>query len=97
MRRSWLATLATCILATTATCSAAAAEVKVLIITGDEVSAHKWRETAPFLKELLSRAGNKVDVTEMPAKDLTPDNLARYDVLLLNYRNTPQLDFCNDT
>jgi type 1 glutamine amidotransferase len=65
-----------------------ARQVKVLIITGDEY--HKWRETAPFLKELLSKAGHTVDVTEAPSRDLTPDNLARYDVLLLNYRDTPK-------
>jgi uncharacterized protein len=90
MRRIWLATLAALVLATAATCPAESKEVKILIITGDEVSAHKWRETAPFLKDLLTRAGDKVDVTEAPSKDLTPENLARYDVLLLNYRNTPQ-------
>jgi type 1 glutamine amidotransferase len=61
--------------------------VKVLIITGDH--GHKWKETTPFLKELLTKAGMKVDVTETPAKDLTSENLAKYDVLFLNYRNTP--------
>lgn len=63
------------------------AAVKVLIITGDH--GHKWKETTPFLKELLTKAGHKVDVTEAPSKDLTSDNLAKYDVLVLNYRNTP--------
>jgi type 1 glutamine amidotransferase len=29
-----------------------------------------------------------VDVTETPAKDLTPENLAKYDVYLLNYKDT---------
>jgi len=62
--------------------------VKVLIITGDH--GHNWKETTPFLKQLLTRAGHKVDVTESPSKDLTRANLAKYDVLLLNYRNTPQ-------
>jgi type 1 glutamine amidotransferase len=61
--------------------------VNVLIITGDH--GHKWRETTPFLKELLTKAGHHVDVTETPSKDLTPANLAKYDALLLNYRNTP--------
>src|SRR3984893_10784088 len=68
------------------TLGAEAKEVKVLIITGDH--GHKWKETTPFLKEVLAKAGHKVDVTETPAKDLTPANLAKYDVLLLNYRNT---------
>jgi type 1 glutamine amidotransferase len=63
-----------------------AAEVKVLIITGDH--GHNWKETTPYLKEMLTKAGHKVDVTETPAKDLTDDNLGKYDVLLLNYRNT---------
>jgi type 1 glutamine amidotransferase len=89
MRRFGLGTLATLLLAAAAG-TAPAKEVKVLIITGDEVSAHKWRETAPFLKDLLTKAGDKVEITETPGKDLTPENLARYDVLLLNYRNTPQ-------
>ena len=71
-----------------ASAGAQAREVKVLIITGDH--GHKWRETTPFLRDLLIKAGHKVDVTETPGKDLTPANLARYDVLLLNYRNTPK-------
>jgi type 1 glutamine amidotransferase len=62
--------------------------VKVLIITGDH--GHNWKQTTPFLKELLTKAGHKVDVTESPSKALTADNLAKYDVLLLNYRNTPK-------
>jgi type 1 glutamine amidotransferase len=68
------------------TCDIQAKEIKILIITGDEY--HKWRETAPFIKELLTKAGHKVDITETPSKDLTPDNLAKYDVFVLNYRNT---------
>lgn len=62
--------------------------IRVLIITGDH--GHAWRETTPFLKELLTKAGHHVDVTEKPGKDLTPENLAKYDVLVLNYRNTPK-------
>jgi uncharacterized protein len=67
---------------------AAAADkpIKVLIITGDH--GHAWKETTPYLKDLLAGAGMSVDVTETPAKDLTADNLAKYDVLLLNYRDT---------
>jgi type 1 glutamine amidotransferase len=66
----------------------AAEPVKVLIITGDH--GHDWKATTPFLKELLVKAGHAVDVTESPSKDLTADNLKKYDVLLLNYRNTPK-------
>jgi type 1 glutamine amidotransferase len=60
--------------------------VRVLIITGDH--GHAWKETTPYLKDLLTGAGMKVDVTETPARDLTPDNLGKYDVLLLNYKDT---------
>lgn len=87
MRRAFLASF----LATALTLTATAADrepVKVLIITGDNVSAHKWKETTAFIKDLLGKAGMKVDATETPGKDLTPDNLGKYDVLLLNYRDT---------
>ncbi len=67
---------------------AAAAPIKVLIITGDH--GHNWKETTPFLKEMLTKAGHEVDLTERPRVDLISANLARYDVLLLNYRNTPR-------
>jgi type 1 glutamine amidotransferase len=61
-------------------------EIKVLIITGDH--GHDWKATTPFIRDFLSKAGMKVDVTETPHKDLTADNLAKYDVLLLNYKDT---------
>ena len=64
----------------------AAEPARVLIITGDH--GHKWQETTPFLRDVLASAGMSVDVTEAPAKDLTADNLAKYDVLLLNYKDT---------
>ncbi len=60
--------------------------IKVLIVTGDH--GHAWKETTPFLKELLSKAGMQVAVTETPGTDLTPDNLAKYDVFVLNYKDT---------
>lgn len=62
------------------------APVRVLIITGDH--GHAWKETTPYLKEILTKAGMAVDVTETPSKDLTAANLGRYDVLLLNYKDT---------
>jgi len=65
--------------------------IKLLIITGDNVGAHKWKETTALLKDFLGEGGRvQVDVTTTPSKDLTDENLARYDALLLNYRETPQ-------
>src|SRR5712691_114226 len=86
--RTLLAMMTGLLLAAGASFGAEKKPIQVLIITGDH--GHKWKETTPFLKEVLTKAGDKVDVTETPAKDLTPANLAKYDVLLLNYRNTAQ-------
>ena len=60
--------------------------VKCLMITGDH--GHDWKATTPVIKDFLSQTGRiSVDVTETPAKDLTPENLAGYDTLLLNYQD----------
>jgi type 1 glutamine amidotransferase len=73
--------------------------IRVLIITGDH-AYHDWKATTPFLKDLLTKAKMDVDVTETPAKDLTPDNPAKYDVFLLNYRDskngTPETRWSED-
>jgi type 1 glutamine amidotransferase len=63
--------------------------IKLLIITGDH--GHKWQDTTKALQDFLG-AGDRfaVDVTTTPSKDLTDDNLAKYDVLLLNYKDTPK-------
>ena len=66
-----------------------AAPVKVLIITGDH--GHAWKDTTSRLSEILaSGARIKVDVTTTPSKDLTDENLSKFDVLLLNYKDTPK-------
>jgi type 1 glutamine amidotransferase len=85
-RRTFLAGVLTTLALTLPALAADKEPIKVLIITGDH--GHDWRKTTPFLKDLLTRAGMKVDVTETPAKDLTSANLARYDVFLLNYKDT---------
>jgi type 1 glutamine amidotransferase len=89
MRRMFVASAAALlVLAVTGLAADDKKEIKILIITGDQVSAHKWKETTPFIRDFLTKAGMKVDVTETPRKDLTADNLAKYDVLLLNYKDT---------
>jgi uncharacterized protein len=62
--------------------------IKLLIITGDH--GHDWKATTAYFKEFLPKDRISVDVTETPGKDLTVDNLKKYDVLLLNYRDTPK-------
>jgi sialate O-acetylesterase len=67
--------------------AAQSAPVKVLVITGDH--GHAWKDTTKILSDVLGAGGHcKVDVTTTPSKDLTDDNLAKYDVLLLNYKDT---------
>jgi len=66
-----------------------AAPIKLLIITGDH--GHAWKDTTRILGDVLGAGGRvKVDVTTTPSKDLTDLNLANYDVLLLNYKDTPR-------
>ena len=84
-------------LATLAPALAVAADdprpVKLLIITGDEVGAHDWKATTQAMRDFLSAQGRiNVEVTETPAKDLTDENLSKYDAFLLNYRETKPTD-----
>lgn len=62
--------------------------IKLLIITGDH--GHDWKATTAYFNEFLPKDSIAVSVTETPGKDLTPDNLKQYDVLLLNYKDTPK-------
>jgi type 1 glutamine amidotransferase len=65
--------------------------IKALIITGDNVKAHDWKGTTESLRGILSAQGlANVEVTSAPSRDLTGENLSKYDVLVLNYANTPQ-------
>lgn len=79
---------------------AAEGPIKVLIITGDTHPAHNWKATTPVLKDQLTLPGKvEVDVTTTPARDLTDENLAKYDVLLLNYKDqtpSPETTWSDD-
>src|SRR5581483_1826896 len=86
MRRRFLLSLATALLLTLPTSAQAPKPIKCLIITGDHST--NWKESTAILKDILTQHKIDVDVTTTPAKDLTKENLARYDVFLLNYRDT---------
>jgi type 1 glutamine amidotransferase len=72
----------------------AADKIKVLIVTGDDVNVHKWKEVAPATKDILTAAGKfDVKITEN-TKDLEKaDDLKTYDVVFLALYNnsTPTL------
>jgi type 1 glutamine amidotransferase len=66
------------------------AKVKLLIVTGSH--AHDWKGTLPILKDFLEKTGRiEVAVTLDPAKDLTRENLAKHDVILLHYKETGEM------
>lgn len=63
---------------------ASSAQKRVVIVTGEDISMHKWRETAPLLRGILD--GDRrldVRVVEDPAFLASPA-LARYDVVVLH-------------
>ena len=58
-------------------------KIQVLIITGQD--KHPWRESSPYLKDLLNQAGKfEVRVTE-EFRGATAETLAPYDVAVLDY------------
>jgi type 1 glutamine amidotransferase len=82
LRRTLLALASIAMLAAPAR---AAEPVKLLIITGDH--GHDWQGTTKLFREFLPKDGKiAVDVTTTPAKDLNAGTLAKYDVLMLNYK-----------
>jgi type 1 glutamine amidotransferase len=61
----------------------AAHKIQVLLITGQD--KHPWRETTPYLREILNRTDKfEVRVTE-EFHGATTETLAPYDVAILNY------------
>jgi len=61
--------------------------VRVLIVTGIDHPAHKWRETAPVIRDLLVKDQRmKVDILEDP-NQLESVSLGQYQVVLLHFQN----------
>src|SRR5882672_12215380 len=60
-----------------------AAKLRTLIVTGDDVPAHNWRETTPVVREILESTGRfEVRVSEEPGVLASP-SLASYDLVVL--------------
>ena len=78
--------------------SARAAETthktRVLLVTGDDVSVHNWKEVSQAIKETLETTGKfEVRLCEDPGVLDSASSLARYDLVFLDFYNagTPTL------
>jgi type 1 glutamine amidotransferase len=68
-----------------------AAKIRALIITGDDVPAHDWKETTPVTREILEATGKfEARVCEEIGILDAGAALAGYDLLVLNFRNRPE-------
>lgn len=67
------------------------AKIKALIITGDDVSVHKWREMAEATRKALVDSGRfEVKISEDPLILESAKALANYDVILFTIYTTSQ-------
>ncbi len=69
-------------------------KINVLLLTGDDVGAHKWREVSEATRVVLLAGGNfNVKVCEDPGVLESAASLQRYDVIYLSMYNasTPTL------
>jgi len=74
--------------------AAEAKKIKVLLITGDDVSVHNWREVSAATREALNESGKfDVKICEDPAILESASALKRYDVIYMAMYNasTPTL------
>ena len=71
--------------------TARAAPVSVLLVTGVDHPAHHWKLTAPALQRILQEDGRAtVTIVEDPDV-LATNNVFKYDVVLLHFRNEQPL------
>jgi len=64
-----------------------AEKIKALLVTGCDVSAHRWYETSPELRRILEETGRfTVYISEEPGV-LESQAIHDYPVLILNYMN----------
>jgi uncharacterized protein len=64
-------------------------KIRVLLITGDDVGSHNWRETTEATRDVLMAAGKfDVKVSEEPLILESTAALKNYDLIFLNYYNS---------
>jgi type 1 glutamine amidotransferase len=65
--------------------TAQSAKIKLLLITGDDVGAHKWQETAPATRDILAKSGRfDVKVVEDLACLENAGDLKQFDVIFFH-------------
>ena len=65
--------------------------IRALLVTGEDVDVHKWKETTPALKKLLDDSGKfQTTVSESTKVFESASDLKAYDVIVLNYYNVKQ-------
>jgi len=64
--------------------SATQQPIRVLIYSG--ANNHKWSETTPAIKDILTNAEISIDITEKP-ETVTAELLSKYDVIVSNWNN----------
>jgi uncharacterized protein len=69
-----------------------AEKIKLLLITGDDVGAHNWKETSPATQELLTASG-KFDVKVVEGMDVLEkkDELANYAAIVFMLYNNKKV------
>jgi uncharacterized protein len=83
--RSFLSILLSFTLTQFVTAADSGAKAKILLITGEDVSAHNWAETTVATREVLDASGKfEVTVVENLAPLDSAAELAKYDVIFLN-------------
>jgi len=77
--------------------AAETAKIKVLVITGDDVGAHKWKETTPATTAVLDKAGKfETRVVEGLTVLDSKEGLVKYDVIYFMLYNSKKVELSAD-
>jgi type 1 glutamine amidotransferase len=88
MAATFLALVAAGTLATLTHGAEAAKKIRVLLVTGDDVSVHPWPQVSQAIKEILNSTGRfEVRVSEDPGVLDSAQSLTRYDMIFLQFFN----------
>jgi len=87
MRTSFISLTGVALLWAAGAMGASTEKLKVLLVTGDDVKAHDWREMAEATKDVLAAGKFEVDMREGLSVFDSADNLKGFDLIFLSYFN----------